>query len=86
MWDVPTSGEVTGCRTLGDRADSAARAIDLTLVTGIALRHIDNIGLAGIGSRCEDDGRLDHIDLNHLRPRSVQVTAADAAPHGGRVK
>jgi hypothetical protein len=76
---------VTGCRTLGDLASRRAAPIvlhqfdacDLTLVTGIALRHTDNIGLAA-------SDRVGQMTAGPIE--IVQMEAADAAPHGGRVK
>jgi hypothetical protein len=47
----------------------------------MALRHTGNIG--SIGTRitfARMPPAADHIDLNHLRPGSIQITAADAAP------
>jgi hypothetical protein len=52
-------------------------ACDLTLVTEIALRHTDNIGLA-------ESDRVAQMTAGPIE--IVQMEAADAAPHGGRVK
>jgi hypothetical protein len=49
----------------------------LTLVTEIALRHTDNIGLAASDRAAQMTAGPIEI---------VQMEAADAAPHGGRVK
>jgi hypothetical protein len=49
----------------------------LTLVTEIALRHTDNIGLAA-------SNRVAQMTAGPIE--IVQMEAADAAPHGGTVK